>query len=286
MKHLLISILLISLVSGACSLPLGVPPTATATEIVLSSDTPTPENTAISTETATISVTPSDTPTPSETPLPSDTPTETPTATGTPFDPADQYGTPTLLDSLNNDNNWVDSSGKLPDNDFIQMGLGGGMLHVTGKQAGFDTWWFTAPIATDLFLQTTTETNTCTGKQAYGLILRGPQQVTSNSARGYIFLFSCDGSYRLDRLDSTSPYTKVELIDWTESDHINNGSDKRNVMGIRIIGDTITLYANGFELDEFEESHFSNGKFGLFVNAGPQANFTVDVDEFVYWDLD
>jgi hypothetical protein len=286
MKRLLNSLLLLSLLTSACSLPFALAaPTATATEIVLPSDTPTPQDSPTPSATPTNTAIPSDTPTPSETPLPSDTPTQTPTPTEPPFDPAASYGTPQIHDTLDNDSNWTDSSGSLPDSDLIRLALGGGKLHVTGKQAGFDTWWYTAPTPADLFLQMSVETDTCSGKQAYGLIMRGPQTVTSGSARGYIYTFSCDGSYRLDRLDSTSPYTMVELIDWTKSDHINGGSDKTNLLGVRIVGDTITLYANGFEVDEIQDGHFSSGRFGLFVNAGPQANFTFNVDEFWFWDL-
>ncbi len=57
-------------------------------------------------------------------------------------------------------------------------------------------------------------------------------------------------------------------------------------MGVRMIGDVITLYANGFEIDEVEDGHFSGGRFGLFVNAGPTANFTFNIDDLSYWNLD
>lgn len=285
MKRILNSILLLSLLISACSLPFSFGP-PTPTEIVLPSDTPTPQDTATPSGTPTNTAIPSNTPTPSETPTPSDTPTQTPTPTEPPFDPAAEYGqTPTLYDSLDDDRNWVDSSGQLPDTDFIRLAMGGGQLHVTGKQAGIDTWWYTWPAPSDFFIQMAVETDTCSGKQAYGLILRGPQTVTSGSARGYIYTFSCDGYYRLDRLDKTSPYTSIELIGWTQSDHINAGSDEQNLMGVRMIGDVITLYANGFEVDEIEDGHFGSGKFGLFVNAGPTANFTFSVSEFSYWDL-
>ncbi len=284
MKRILNSILLLSLLTSACSLPFSGPPTPT--EIVLPSDTPTPQDTPTPSGTPTNTAIPSDTPTPSETPTPSDTPTQTPTPTEPPFDPAAEYGqTPTLFDSLDNDRNWVDSSGKLPDTPEIRLALGGGQMHVTGKQAGFDTWWYTWPAPTDFFIQMKVETDTCSGKQEYGLIMRGPLVVNA-SARGYIYTFSCDGYYRLDRLDTTSPYVKIELIDWTKSDHVNAGSDEQNVMGIRMIGDVITLYANGFEVDEIEDGHYAAGRFGLFVNADTSANFTFNVDELAYWDID
>lgn len=284
MKRILNSILLLSLLTSACSLPFSFGP-PTPTEIVLPSDTPTPQDTPTPSGTPTNTAIPSNTPTPSETPLPSDTPTQTPTPTEPPFDPSAEYGSPTLFDSLDNDRNWVNSSGQLPDTPEIRLALGGGQMHVTGKQAGFDTWWYTWPSPTDFFIEMKVETDTCSGKQEYGLIMRGPLVVNA-SARGYIYTFSCDGYYRLDRLDSTSPYTKIELIDWTKSDHLNAGSNEKNVMGIRMVGDVITLYANGFELEEIEDGHYAAGRFGLFVNADATANFTFNVDELTYWDID
>jgi hypothetical protein len=131
----------------------------------------------------------------------------------------------------------------------------------------------------------TVETETCSGKQAYGFILRGPQTIGA-SARGYVYTFSCDGSYRLDRLERTSPYTMVELIGWTDNDYIKPGSNETNVIGVRMIGDVITLYANGFEIDEIEDGNFPGGRFGLFVNAGDPGNFTYNIEDLSYWLLD
>jgi hypothetical protein len=158
-------------------------------------------------------------------------------------------------------------------------------MHVTGKPVGWDTWWFTFTSGGDQFIEMDVESGNCSGKQAYGLIVRGPAG-TSTSARGYIVTFSCDGAYRLDRLDSASPYTKVELIPWTESDLINDGDNESNILGIELVGDTITLYANHFRLDDYEDSTFSSGRFGLFVNADAPGDYTFSVDELSFWRLD
>jgi len=136
-----------------------------------------------------------------------------------------------------------------------------------------------------MFLQMTVRTDNCSGKQAYGFIVRGPQ-TTGAGARGYIVAFSCDGHYRLDRLDSTAPYTKTELIGWTENDYIRRGSQETNTIGIRLIGDVITLYANQFEIDEIEDGNFAGGRFGLYVNAATTADYTYRIDELWYWRLD
>jgi hypothetical protein len=286
MKRPLYILLVLSLALSACSLPFTVNTAPTATEVVLPSDTPTPANTATETFTPSPTELPTETLTPSETPEPSETPTQTATATEPPFDPEASYGSPTINDTMDNDRNWAGASGGLPDSDFIRLALGGGRLHVTGKQANFDTWWFTSPNPTDFFLQMVVEVDNCSGKQAYGFIMRGPVDPNLTSARGYILTFSCDGFYQLVRLDDTSPYTTETLIDWTKSDYINSGANERNVMGVRMLGEEITLYANGFELVDIDDDTYAAGRFGLFVNAGDPGNFTFSVDELSYWDLD
>jgi hypothetical protein len=284
MKRFLPILLVLALAQTACALPFFVEPTATPTEIVLPTDTPTPAATSTSTSTPLPTEPPTATLPPSETPEPSETPTPTATATQLPFDPAAEYGSPTLFDSMDSDRNWASGSGGMPNDQNIRLALGGGRLHVTGKLAEWDTWWFTSPTPSDFFIQMKVETGNCTGKQAYGLIVRGPQ-TAGGEARGYIFTFSCDGSYRLERLDNTAPYTTVELIPWTESDYINAGDNETNVIGIRMVGADITLYANGFEIDDLDDDQYLTGRFGLFVNAGPPGNYSFDVDELSYWDL-
>ena len=282
MKRFAVIFLALALAQSACAFSAELAPT----EAIPPTDTATPE--ATSTFTETLPPAPSDTPTetlePSETPEPIETPTVTPTSTEPPFDPSAAYGSPTLFDSMDTDRNWASSSG-LPDDDNIRLALGGGKLHVTGKQANWDTWWFTAKAPSDFFIQMKVNSGDCSGKQAYGLILRGP---VSNGAdvHGYIFTFSCDGKYRLDRLDDTAPYTKVELIGWTESEFINAGANETNLIGIGMTGADISLYANGYFIADKDDDEYLVGRFGLFVNAGDPGNYTFEVDELSYWNLD
>ncbi len=235
--------------------------------------TATEEPTATSTTTPTPTVTEAD-----ETAMP------TATATAVAFDPKAEYGGPDLLDTFSTNGNWVDGSGKLPNSDYLRMSLGANQLLVTGKPAGFDTWWFTYLGAGDQFLEMKVEVDDCAGRQAYGLIARGSAKASDN--HGYIITLSCDGAYQLRRLDGSNPYSVAVLIPWTESDLINAGDDELNILGIRFVDDTITIYANGEQLDEITDDTYSTGQFGLFVNAGPAANFTYIVDEISFWDLD
>jgi hypothetical protein len=140
--------------------------------------------------------------------------------------------------------NWS-SGGLLPDTDNIRLGLSDGFLTVMGKKLEFDTWWFTWPELSDFFLEMTVRVGTCSGLDSYGVIFRGPPRGVT-PAHGYIAIFSCDGRFQLRRVDTTNPYTFVDLIGWTPSTAIRSGSNQTNVLGIRAVGSTFTLYANGF----------------------------------------
>ncbi|MEX2144149.1 MAG: hypothetical protein WD740_06095 [Anaerolineales bacterium] len=283
MKRFALILITLTLVQSACAFSAE----PTATEIVLPTETATEAASSTATETE-LPPAPTGAPTEtlaaSDTPEPSETPTITPTPTQPPFDPLASYGQATIFDNMDTDRNWAGRSG-LPDDDYIRLALGGGGMHVTGKLANWDTWWYTASTPADFFIQMKVDTGNCTGKQAYGLILRGPQ-TEGAEARGYIFTFSCDGNYRLDRLDDTAPYTKVELIPWTPSDHINVGSNETNLIGVRMIGADISLYANGFFVADRDDDEYLAGRFGLFVNAGDPGSYTFTVDELSYWNLD
>jgi hypothetical protein len=282
LKYFALILLVLGLAAMACSRSL-TPAQPTATAIVLPSETPAPSDTPTEAP-------PTDTPAPStDTPTPASLATDTPegptaTATEPAFDVAAEYGGATILASFDDDIYWVDGAGNLPDSDFIKMELNSGKMEVTGKLANFDTWWFTWPSAADSFLQMTVDSGDCSGKQAYGFMLRGP--APGNSAVGYILTFSCDGAYRLGRLDNIDPYTFVELIPWTQSDAINEGANQTNTLGVRLEGSTITIFANGFEVEEITDTRYASGRFGLFVNAGEPGNYTYSVDELIYWNLD
>lgn len=279
LKRAFLILIVLGLAQAACTINFFAAPTATATEIMPPTNTPT----VAATNTPSVTPTASQTLEPTETLEPSETPEDTATPTEPPFDPASEYGAPSLFDGMDTDKNWAGSSG-LPDDENIRLALGGGNLHVTGKKAEWDTWWFTSTVASDFFLQIKVNSGNCSGKQAYGLIMRGPASAGAG-ARGYIYTFSCDGFYRLDRLDTTAPFTKVELMGWTESEFINAGDNEVNMLAIRMVGTDITLYANGFEVDDLEDGKFASGRFGLFVNSASPGNYTFDVDELSYWDL-
>ena len=213
----------------------------------------------------------------------------TPNVTPSPgtFDPVATYGQPTFDDNMDgeNINDWViPATGLLPDTDFIKIAETDAKFFVTGKETGFSTWYFTWHSLSDFYLQSKINTGTCTGKDFYGLIIRGPQH-GAGVAFGYVVAFSCDGSVWVYRLDSASPYRATDLVSWTPSQYIVAGANKENVMGIKAVGDTLTIYANGHQIAQVTDSKYKSGRYGLFVSPDQTANYTYQVEHMSYWDL-
>ena len=307
MKKIILLPLALALAALACqrAAPTVVPPEQAMTDanlgaptaiIIVPSDTPVQGEPTLGTATeGTPSAT--DTPLATATLIPSATSTAGPTQEGTtatatitatfpsgPFDPEDQYGDPQFVDEFNNNANWVDSSGKLPDDGLIRLTIDNGEMDVMGKTLLFDTWYFTWPTLNDFYLEMTVQTNNCTGKDSYGLIFRGSAK--GEPSRGYVVAFSCDGNFRVTRIDGTNPYRTEELVLWTQDGDIINGANKTNVLGIRAQGDTIVIYANGYQLAVIQDDTYSSGRFGVFVNAGATQNFTYSALRIRFWRLD
>jgi hypothetical protein len=207
-------------------------------------------------------------------------------ATG-PFDPAAIYGTATFEDPMNGGNmsDWVKpETGLLPNTNYLKISITDGKFYATGKVPGFSTWYFTWHELSDFYLQSTFDSGTCSGKDAYGLIVRGPEHQAGVSY-GYVVAFSCDGSLHVFRLDGANPYTTVELVSWTPSNYIIAGTNKQNIMGIKAIGNTLTIYANGYQVAEIFDKKYTFGRYGVFASPDLTANYTYRVVQMSYWDL-
>ena len=203
------------------------------------------------------------------------------------FDPVAVYGNPTFEDPMTGENidDWVNPvTGLLPDTDYIKISETDDKFYVTGKETAFSTWYFTWHELSDFYLQSTFNSGSCSGKDAYGLIVRGPQHL-AGIAYGYVVAFSCDGEYWVFRLDSANPFTIKELVTWSKSDYIAAGSNQQNVMGIKAIGNTFTIYANGHQIADIFDIKYETGRYGLFVMANLTPNYTFQVVKMAYWDL-
>jgi len=213
-----------------------------------------------------------------------------PTKTSAPlikFDPYVSLGNPNYINKFEVAylDEWAQpETKKLPDNSEIRLQFKDGKLYVTGKQREFSTWWFSYHNLKDFYVEMTFDSETCSGSDAYGIILRGPAHLAGVSY-GYVAALTCDGHYWVFRLDGINPWQVKELVDETKSDTVNAGSDKLNVIGVRADGETITVYANGYQVAQVKDNKYSQGRIGVYVRAVNTSNYTYRLTKLAYWIL-
>ena len=195
------------------------------------------------------------------------------------------YGDPTMVDPMDSSSigNWK-SGGVLPNSDFIQIFLENDQINVTGKKPGFSTWFFSWPTLKDFYLELSANSGECSGKDEYGLIVRGPAHGAGVSY-GYIIAFSCDGNFRITRLNSADPFSAIDLVSQRQSEHIQTGADQQNMIGVKAEGKKLTIYANGYQIAEVSDNAFLKGRYGLFVQAVDTAYYTYQPMQLAYWAL-
>jgi hypothetical protein len=216
-------------------------------------------------------------------------------ATGTPlatpvaglFDPYALFGRPDFEDPMTGSSvsDWEDEDGELPDTEYIRLAVRDARFYVTGKLAGFSTWYFTWRELSDFYLQATFDSGSCSGQDAYGLIIRGPAHMAGVSY-GYVISFTCDGKLWVFRLDGADPFTATDLVSLTPSAYINAGANQRNLLGIQAVGDTLTIFANGHQIAQVVDARYDFGRIGVFVSPQWTPFYTYRVVNLAYWELD
>jgi hypothetical protein len=188
-----------------------------------------------------------------------------------------------MVDPMNSSsiNNWK-SGGVLPDSKYIQISLKDNKVNITGKQPGFSTWFFSWPTLQDFYLELVANSGECSGKDEYGVIVRGPAHGAGVSY-GYIIAFSCDGNYRVTRLDSADPFSITDLLPSRQSDRIYAGKDQENVIGVKADGEKLTIFANGYQIAEVRDNAFLKGRYGLFVQGVDTYHYTYQPEQIAYW---
>lgn len=232
----------------------------------------------LATETTTETAPNTDTPTPTETELPAatETPIDTPTPTSLPSDPRAALGEPDFQDTFQSGDNW-----SLYEDDHVRFRVNDGSLRMVAFNPElWDGFMLSWPEISDFYLEMTGTTKSCSGLDRYGLVSRAVEMDAGYVA--YLFGVSCDGRYSL-RIWDGEGFTR--LVDWTESEHLNKGSNQTNRIGIMMDGDNISLYANGNLMKEFKDDTYDQGKFGMFIGSASTENFTVQIDEIAYWEL-
>jgi hypothetical protein len=217
---------------------------------------------------------------PTETPLPEPTQTDTPhlAPTHTPTlaagDPRVELGSPTFQDkTFEVGRNW----GTPWTGDFTEGRFENNHLLLTS--VGPDGWTVTWPRPEDFYLEMTASTNQCSGRDRYGVIVRVPEPPD----RGYLFGVTCDGQYSL-RMWNPDTGRYQAIVNWTESPHINAGSNQTNRIGLKVEGNRFGMYVNGHFLGEAFDHTLEEGRFGPYIGHDTEG-FTIAIEEFSYWKL-
>lgn len=208
--------------------------------------------------------------TPSATPLP---PTKEPAAYAT-DDPRYILGEPDWQEPFDNAANWPIYS-----DENVEMEVVDGNLSMTATNANqYEAWMLTQDWVSDIYLEAEVTTGACRGMDRYGVLLRA-----QSASQGYLFGFTCDGKFSIRNWNGQ---TFLLLTQWKPSEHIRKGADQTNLIGVRVEGDQLSLYANGKLLVEITDTTYSSGAFGPFVSAYSTPGFNVKFSDISYWVID
>jgi hypothetical protein len=212
--------------------------------------------------------------------LPTSTPNQTPQITATPatIDPDLPTWDADYVDHMNIPGNWFASGVSSVDDDHVRFEIADGKMTMTAFTPDlYEGWRLSWPDVEDFYLESLFEVGECSGRDRYGLFLRGTN-ITENP-NGYLFGVTCDGQYSLRSFDGEFTI----LIDWTSSDHIFSGSNQTNQLGFWAKGDQLRLYVNGERLGEIQDDTFDAGPFGLFVGSAETEDLSVVALDIAYW---
>ncbi len=235
--------------------------------VSIPTSTPVVESTASATATLEPSATPAATSTP--------TPTVTPTL-GT-SDPRASLGDPTWQDDFAEASDWA-----FYEDDHTRFEIVENKLAMTAFNADFYNGWLLSwRKDLNFYIEATGTVETCSGRDSYGLMFRAP--ASDKGYIGYLFGISCDGRYSLRSWDGE---VMTHILDWTPSTQLAAGSEQTHRIGVLAQGNELKLYAQGELLTTLTDTTHGEGLFGLFISSAQTPNFTTNVEEFLYWDLE
>jgi hypothetical protein len=236
--------------------------------------------------------------TPTNTPTP--TQTESPWIEGSvdraPYDPAAGWGPPNVHD---------DFSGTNPEFE-LDNALGAahgwyqnGRYNITFPTRGWWTWYSGATSVTNFYVDVVVYNgDQCVGRDAAGLLYRHFQPTDF----GFLFGVTCGGGYFVGITGGPGPagvvckildpaLTDLSTIDcgglWDHptSVYIDTGPGAANRIGVRALGQEITLYINGHQVDSMilPAVFTISGNFALYLGAGQADHASVSFDDLSIW---
>lgn len=183
---------------------------------------------------------------------------------------------------------WIDhfdgpkASFYLGDDNDIGYALKDGRLVMTAFRPAGDQWRVAqAGSLADFYLEAQFQTgDACSGRDGYGLIFRAPDQPNNIINSGYVAVISCEGRFRLYRMDLG---TFVGLQNFTAHSAIKAGPKQSNTLGILAVQDRIQIFINGVQVLEIRDATYSQGLFGLVIRSENTPNLAVFVEQIAYW---
>jgi len=172
----------------------------------------------------------------------------------------------------------------LGDDEDVSFEVDDGDLYLTAFEPSGDQWRVAEQSFIDNFALEARYTtgDECSGKDASGLLGRAPRQSNGIIDSGYVFGFTCEGQFRVYRMDNGA-YNA--LVQWTRATAIKPGPDQDNVMIVVGKGNRLQLYANDSLLFEFDDASYPSGLFGMMVGSGGTQDLEIIVRQLAVWDL-
>jgi hypothetical protein len=293
MKKIVSFSLFFFLILSSCNLPVAetaLPPTQIAPkDMIASMVAATVTSNPIIAATNTKAPLPTLTNTP-ETPTSTSTPeltaavteTSAPAASPTSSDFVTSLGQPTWKDTFADSGGFFLKGTNSYEDDHTRIAIENGVMTLTsfGTPPNWLGWRLANPTVKNFYLETSFVTHNCSGSDEYGMVFRSPD---FDSGFGYYLAFTCDGRYRLGRMDDSGP-GMVVIVPWTQSSDILAGAEQNNRMGVLASNTTFSLYVNDTKLLETNDAHFQEaGHFGPFIAYAQNSNFSVDLKSIAYW---
>ncbi len=142
--------------------------------------------------------------------------------------------------------------------DNFSIWIEAGELNLQVHKEYFNTWSRFLDREFDDFYLVAHARNVSGSPGSYGVVFR--QQDVNNF---YYFEINDEGSYRLRK--RVGDY--IDLIPWTASDAIVRDGGV-NSLGVRMVGDKISVYINGKPIANLQDSSFQEGSIGLLAGTG------------------
>jgi hypothetical protein len=230
------------------------------------------------------------TPTNTSTPTPTESPWIEGSVDRASYDPAAGLGAPDIHD---------DFSGSNPE---FELNNASGVAHgwyqsgrynITFPTRGWWTWYSGSTSLTNFYVDVVVYNgDQCVDRDAAGFLYRYFQPADF----GLLFGVTCGGGYFTGVTGGPGPTGVVCFYDastvdcsgmWDHptSEYIDAGPGAANRLGVKALGQQITLYINGHQVDSMilPSAYVFSGNFALYLGAGQADNASASFDDLSVW---